>query len=114
MDGAGLEFKTTVGAELGVGADARFALGTRIFKFSFTLGAKSIILINSSLALWTKELFTVWALLIKGLQGAAAVGTSVGMLRDYNVARSMRATARANALVLFQADLTLRTKTIAT
>jgi hypothetical protein len=114
VDGVGLEFKATIGATLGVGADVRIALGTRIFKFSFTLGTHSIIFRNSGLALWTKELFAMWALFIKGLQGAAAVGANVGSLRNMNVTCLMWATARADSLVLFQADLTLGTKTITT
>lgn len=67
MDGVGLKFKATIGAGFGVGADARIALGTRIFKFSFTLGASSVILIDGGLALWTEELLTMGTLLIKGL-----------------------------------------------
>jgi hypothetical protein len=64
VDGAGLEFKATIGAGLSIGADNRFALRTRIFKFSSTLGANIIILTDGGLALWTKELCTMWALFI--------------------------------------------------
>jgi hypothetical protein len=76
VDEAGLEFKATIGAGFGIGADARFTLGAGIFKFNVTLGANSIILSDSSLALRTKELCTMGALLIQGLQGDAAVRAS--------------------------------------